>query len=272
MVLEMQKYFKYFQKNLFNPGRLNYLILYVTSQCNSSCRTCFLHESLNADNDLSLAEYQRISEKLGNFSVLLLSGGEPFLRKDLREICALFIQRNHVDTLSIPTNGLLTDEIVKVTDALAANFPRTVVSVNPSLDGMREYHDRLRGVAGCFDRVIETIRALERIKEKHRNVQIIVNSVVQSDNIEELRRLCDYLKSFNLDYQAFEPLRGDCRDENLKLPSDRDMKDLHQMIAAARKCRARNVFEKMVVSGSLRYIQKIKEGALIGKIWPVACA
>ena len=79
----------------------------------------FFHDKLNQNNDLSLKEFEKISEKLGFFSVLLLSGGEPFLRNDLEEICRIFIRNNRVDTLLIPTNGILTDEILRVTKNLA---------------------------------------------------------------------------------------------------------------------------------------------------------
>lgn len=272
MVLESYKYFKYIKKSLFRKDRLNYLILYVTSKCNSYCKSCFFYKNLNKDTDLSLEEYIKISENLGRISILLLSGGEPFLRNDLVEICSTFIENNSVNNLLIPTNGLLTQRIVEVAKILATKFPRVIISINPSLDGMQDYHDLIRGVKNSFARAITTIRELEKVKKEYKNVQIIVNSVINQDNISELKKLIVYLSGFDLDYHAFEIMRGDWRDKNLKLAGIDEIKELHKFIIEYRKQRIKNLFEKIIVIGALRYIHKIKENFLLGRSWSFRCS
>ena len=272
MVLESCKYFKYVKKSLLKKDKLNYLILYVTSKCNSYCRTCFFHENLNKENDLSLEEFKKISEKLGIISVLLLSGGEPFLRKDLTEICEVFIENNKVDTLSIPTNGYLPKEIRAAAERLAAKFPKTIISINPSLDGMEKCHDAIRGVQGSFYQVIDTIKELEAIKKRYKNIQIIVNSVINKDNIDSLKELAGYLSQFNLDYHAFEIMRGDRRDKTLRFADLAEIKGLHKTAVENRKKRIRNIFEKITVIGSIKYLYRIKEEFLAGGKWPMVCA
>jgi MoaA/NifB/PqqE/SkfB family radical SAM enzyme len=272
MVLESCKYFKYVKKSLFKKDKLNYLILYVTSKCNSFCKTCFFHENLNKEDDLSLEEFKKISEKLGVISVLLLSGGEPFLRKDLIEICGIFIENNKVDTLSIPTNGYLPKEIRAAAERLAAKFPKTVISINPSLDGMEKCHDAIRGVQGSFNQAIDTIKKLEDIKKRYKNIQIIVNSVINKDNIDSLKELAGYLSQFNLDYHAFEIMRGDKRDNTLRFADLAEIKGLHKIAVENRKRRIRNIFEKITVIGSIKYLHRIKEEFLAGGKWPVICA
>lgn len=272
MVLESYKYFKYVKKNLFKKDKLNYLILYVTSKCNSYCRACFFHENLNKENDLSLEEFKKISEKLGTVSVLLLSGGEPFLRKDLVEICGTFIENNKVDTLSIPTNGYLSKEIGAIAEILAVKFPKTVISINPSLDGMEKCHDVIRGAQGSFYQAIETIKELEIIKKRCKNIQIVVNSVINKDNTDSLKELTDYLLQFNLDYHAFEIMRGDRRDKTLRFAGLDEIKSLHKIAVENRKRQIRNILEKIIVIGSIKYLYRIKEESLAGVKWPMICA
>ena len=252
MVLESCKYFKYVKKNLFKKDKLNYFILYVTSKCNSFCKTCFFYENLNKEDDLSLEEFKKISEKLGSISVLLLSGGEPFLRKDLTEICEVFIQNNKVDTLSIPTNGALSEEITKVAGGLAKKFPMTIISINPSLDCIPECHDAIRGVQGSFYQTIDTIRKLEDIKKRYKNIQIVVNSVINKDNVDSLKELAGYLSQFNLDYHAFEIMRGDRRDKSLRFADLTEIRGLHKIAVENRKGQIKNIFEKIVVIGSIK--------------------
>ena len=73
-------YLKY-AKGIFRPLQLEGLFLFVTSTCNSLCRTCFYWEELNQGRDLSFDQLARISRTAPHFHKLWISGGEPFLRK-----------------------------------------------------------------------------------------------------------------------------------------------------------------------------------------------
>lgn len=257
------------------------MILYVTSSCNFRCRTCFFHKSVNQGNDLSLEEFIKISQNSGKISILLIAGGEPFLRPDLVEVCSMFIERNKVDTLYIPTNGFLTDKILVATESLLKKFPQISVSVNPSVDGTKDYHEKTRDIEGSFDQVIRTIRGLSLLKKKYANFQIIVNSVIHRENFEDLKKLAVYLRGFNIDYQAFEIMRGDQRDKAL-LPADLEtVKKIHDFVLANRRWYLDNRppaggiagwLNRATVLGQLGYTQSLKERVLGGKKWPFLCA
>ena len=62
-----------------------YMILGLTYDCNSFCRTCFNWEQLrkNKEHELSLEELQKTFASMGDLLFVVMSGGEPFLR--LRE-------------------------------------------------------------------------------------------------------------------------------------------------------------------------------------------
>ena len=98
-------YFKYaLLKNLVKKPV--YLIFFVTDVCNARCRHCFNWSLNQKPNDLTLDEIENFSKQLDHIEWLALSGGEPFERKDLAEICGIFLKNNSVSQITIPTNGL----------------------------------------------------------------------------------------------------------------------------------------------------------------------
>ena len=209
-----------------------------------------------------MAEYEKIAESAGKFSILGVGGGEPFLNADLEKICSVFAEKCDIDTLFIPTNGVLTEKILAATENLLEKFPGISISINPSLDGMAEYHDRNRGMPGTFSKCEETIRRLVKLKKKYSNLEVIVNSVVTRDNIEELKKLMEHLKQFDIDFQAFELMRGDSRDKNLELPSLAEIMDMHKRILKNRRWYLAE--KKKNVKNRLLF--KIEEIAVLGDI------
>src|SRR3954464_16036290 len=79
--------------------RLGTVILFVTSRCNSFCRTCFYHEELNRPGDMTFAQIAKVSGTMPPITDLWLSGGEPTLRHDASEIIDLFVTQNGVRRL-----------------------------------------------------------------------------------------------------------------------------------------------------------------------------
>jgi MoaA/NifB/PqqE/SkfB family radical SAM enzyme len=282
MILETKRYTDYAKKLLFRRNKLNFLILYATSKCNLACGTCFFHENLNRQSDLSLEEYGKISRSIGSFSILAIGGGEPFLNEDLEKICSSFLEKSRVDTLFIPTNGTLTETILSKTENLLKKYPAVSISINPSLDGLEDYHDKNRGQSGTFSRCVETTNKLTELKKKYGNLQVIVNSVINRDNLEDLKKLMEFLKQFDIDFQAFELIRGDYRDKELGLPSLEQIAEMHRLILknrywylARKKKSLKNKLlfkiEEIAVLGALKYSQSFKERVLAGKKWPCAC-
>src|SRR5512135_1713176 len=78
----------------FERNELQSIIFFVTSACNLRCSHCFYWQNLNRQEDLRLEEIEKISLNLPSFSRLLISGGEPFLRKELPDIIRLFYKNN----------------------------------------------------------------------------------------------------------------------------------------------------------------------------------
>src|SRR3982074_3938614 len=96
--------------------RLGTGILFVTSRCNSFCRTCFYHEELNRPGDMTFAQIDKVSRAMPPITDLWLSGGEPTLRHDASEIIDLFVRNNGVRRLIIPPNGLVKARVYEIVD------------------------------------------------------------------------------------------------------------------------------------------------------------
>src|SRR4026208_1390973 len=94
--------------------RLGTVILFVTSRCNAFCQTLFYHEELNQPGDLTFAQIEKISRTMPSITDLWLSGGEPTLRRDASEIIDAFVNRNGVDRVIIPTNGLIKARVYEI--------------------------------------------------------------------------------------------------------------------------------------------------------------
>jgi molybdenum cofactor biosynthesis enzyme MoaA len=91
---------------------INYLRLAVTDRCNLRCHYCMPEEGINYMPRKELLTYEemvRLTALLSNHSVnkLRITGGEPFVRKDLIHFLQAIRQQTNIESLNITTNGTL---------------------------------------------------------------------------------------------------------------------------------------------------------------------
>lgn len=128
----------------------------INNSCNLNCKHCRVSKKNLNDNELTLKDAKELLSQLYYCGVrkLNLSGGEPFLRKDIFQI--LDFCKNFEDIV-ITTNCTLLDE-EKCKEL--SEYPNTRLSV--SLDGMEEIHDKFRGKKGTFKKVVSTFPLLNK--------------------------------------------------------------------------------------------------------------
>ena len=190
---------------------LGTLILFITSRCNSFCRTCFYHDELNRPGDMTFEQIEKMSRTMPAITDLWLSGGEPTLRHDASEIIRMFVRNNGVRRLIIPTNGLVESRVCEIADDALGRHSSLHLYLNIALDGYGETHDRIRGVPGHWEKTLDCIEALYPLKDKYaERFRLNINTVICADNYSEIEKLGEFMwQRYKLDGQYFNIVRGE---------------------------------------------------------------
>jgi MoaA/NifB/PqqE/SkfB family radical SAM enzyme len=242
-------------KSIFRPKQLESMFLFVTSRCNSLCRTCFYWDQLNKNQDLSFDQIRTLSETAPPFGKLWVSGGEPTMREDLDEIICTFYRNNRIHTLNFPTNGLLADNLDRVVGRVLKDCPNLTIDLNFSIDGLANTHDTIRGVPNNFEKSLAT---MERMKKKYAGVGRLrrnVVTVITRENYDELVDLgLEMLRRDVSTGEYFEVIRGNPLDLSLKNIKRRELKTLHDKLFAIHEAHADRLFAH--VPAALRWFPR----------------
>jgi MoaA/NifB/PqqE/SkfB family radical SAM enzyme len=180
------------------PATPAYLVYFVTAACNAKCEMCFYWqeiESAKTRKELTPEETAKIAEHLPRLIQLTLSGGEPFLRDDLFDLVRPLIEKPRPVFLSIPTNGTLTDRIVETVSRLTASFPWLRISIELSVEGVGETHDRILSRPGAFQDLLKTWSGLKAIRPRFPNLRLGVLTVFSALSQSEIFDTLKYIKS-----------------------------------------------------------------------------
>ncbi|MGZ3766898.1 MAG: GTP 3',8-cyclase MoaA [Mucilaginibacter sp.] len=190
-----------------NHGRkINYLRLAVTDRCNLRCFYCMPEEGLNW---LSRKELMTYEEMLQSCSLLVkmgiekirITGGEPFVRKDIMKLLSALSKLPGLDELTITTNGVLTAPLVPELKKIG------VRSVNLSLDTLDANRFFAITKRDEFGKVMETLEQLL----KH-DIEVKINAVVMDGkNTEDIAPLVELTKELPVSVRFIEemPFNGE---------------------------------------------------------------
>ncbi len=138
----------------FSADKKPVVVWNCTQRCNLKCVHCYAQsEDRNYGGEMNTEEAKAMIDDLAAWGapVLLFSGGEPTMRKDLLEL--MQYAKDKGMRVVISTNGTL------ITPELAQAFAKIGLSyVGISLDGGPETHDKFRGIPGSFDKAIQGVR------------------------------------------------------------------------------------------------------------------
>lgn len=279
----MQPRYLQYVRGLFRPVRLDSVFLFVTSTCNSRCRTCFYWEELNQGRDIGFEQLRMISATAPPFAKLWISGGEPFLRKELAEIIELFYNNNGVRQVNLPTNGLLPGKVETVITYLLERCPELTIDLNFSLDGLANTHDAIRGVPNNFRKTLDTMDLAEAKWKGVRRLRRNVVTVITRENYDELVALgLALMRDSDLDGHYFAVIRGNPLDAALKQLSPSDLTELHRKLMRFHEPYADKLFAhvpsparqlaRAYYLGTIRLHFDIHErNHLTNQPWPMAC-
>lgn len=190
-----------------NHGRpINYLRLAVTDRCNLRCFYCMPAEGipyLPKQALLSYEEMERLVHILAGLGIskIRITGGEPFVRKDMVYFLQRLKQIPGVQEIHITTNGVLTVPHVAQLKEMG------ITSVNLSLDTLdRERfkqitrRDELARVMDCFHQLLE------------HNIPTKINTVVmEGQNTEDIVPLTELTRQYPVSVRFIEemPFNGE---------------------------------------------------------------
>lgn len=188
-----------------NPITFTYAVTYV---CQSRCRTCniwdlYKKEPGKRKNELKLEEIEKLFKNLGHVYFFNVSGGEPFLRKDLSEIVRLAIEYLSPKLLHIPTNALMPQvierEVKKMLMFMEKIDYKVPFTVKPSMDGVGEEHNRIRGVKGNFDKLLETVERLKSLQRSFPFFHVELGTVISRENFNDIDEISKYAHSLGVE-------------------------------------------------------------------------
>ncbi|MBT6095273.1 MAG: radical SAM protein [Rhodospirillaceae bacterium] len=164
--------------------------LNLTRKCNLRCEHCYLDAGTRldgADGELTTDEVKRALDGIASLSdetMVVFTGGEPALRRDLEEMIAHATKRGLMPVLG--TNGTLLDD-ARILALKQAGLQGAGISVD-SLDPA--HHDAFRGSVGSWEKAMGAIDACRR----HR-LRFQIHFSVTEDNAHELDDMIDFAKA-----------------------------------------------------------------------------
>ncbi len=183
MLIVLLKTFIYKLQRKFGWPRIlpiNYTIS-LSYKCNSRCKTCGIY--YKKSKELSLEEYKRFFKQVGKSPYwITLSGGEPFLRKELFEIIKIIYDISKPAIINIPTNGLLHEKIAPLTKQICQYCKKTQININLSIDEIGKQDDIIRGVNGAYNKALLTFQGLKEVKNTCKNLNVGIHTVISRFN------------------------------------------------------------------------------------------
>jgi len=182
------------------------IFLDINLECNLHCIQCDLHRSKNPQEELTLEERKQLIDEISVLypgSNLVLSGSEPFMRREhLYELACLARDNGLYTTIS--TNGtLISDDDIR-------KLPKSGINdIVVSLDShVASVHDGIRGVRGCFNQAVQSIRKLvEARNDSKTDFHVLTSTILGAHNLSHIHELVAYLELLDVDTSMFQPIQ-----------------------------------------------------------------
>ena len=178
----------------FSEDKRPVVVWNVTRRCNLKCVHCYAHATAQSQSDeLTTQQGLELIEDLAAFGVpvILFSGGEPLVRKDLPELADFAVKRGMRAVIS--TNGtLITARMARTLKDIGLSY------VGISLDGMEAINDEFRGVKGAFKSALNGIRNCQSV-----GIKVGLRFTVNKSNVDEIPHIFDLLEEMDIPRVCF---------------------------------------------------------------------
>lgn len=143
----------------------------VTYRCNARCNMCNRYKKPSKPEEEITLE---TIKKLPPMYFTNITGGEPFIRTDLKDIVRELYKKS--DRIVISTNGFFTDRIVD----LCKEFPN--IGIRISIEGLEQTNNKIRGLDDGYQKGYGTLKKLRQMGMK----DVGFGMTVQDANCKDL--------------------------------------------------------------------------------------
>ena len=184
-----------------------YFQWHITDICNFRCRHCY-QDKFTPESELDIEGLKEVSDRIIEVArkqekkiIVNITGGEPFLKKEIFELLSYLDCQKEIFHLAIITNGSLINRgIIR-----RLKIIKKLRQIKISLDGAdATSNDSLRG-KGSFDKAMQAIGLLKEDSA----LEIIIMLTVMKSNLNQVRgvfNLCQKLELDGLIIERFFPL------------------------------------------------------------------
>lgn len=191
-------FYKITEKSKTGKAILN-AMLELTVRCNFRCVHCY-NKGLNR-NELTLNGWKSIISRLEQAECIeaTLTGGEPLLRKDFKDIYLELKRKGFL--VNLFTNGILLDD---EQIALFKDYPPAFIDI--SLYGSSaKIYEKITGQKDAFRKVV---RNLEKLKKS--GLKFELKSMILKENQEDIENIAELARSFGVKFRL-DPIIDPCR-------------------------------------------------------------
>ena len=157
----------------------------VTYRCNAKCTMCNRYKvPSKPEEEISIDTIK----KLPQMYFTNITGGEPFIREDLKDIVRELYKKS--DRIVISTNGFFTDRIVD----LCKEFPQ--IGIRISIEGLENTNNEIRGLDDGYQKGYSTLKKLKEMGMQ----DVGFGMTVQDKNAPDLCALYDISDELSMEF------------------------------------------------------------------------
>lgn len=209
------------------------IIYHVTGKCNASCPYCHCSNTItgNTYDELSIDEIDKISMNMKKTKLMIITGGEPFLREDIYKILKLFAEKSGISNFVITTNGILSGKIIKTVEKVINDLKINLI-ISFSFDGPGEHHDEIKGLDKAYENMLKSFYAVKN--SGSRRIKAAISVMYTRKNQEYIKwSLKEILEKMNPYSLSITFPRGNIPQESEK--EELDMQQYESLCRTVRK-------------------------------------
>lgn len=194
-------------KNNRRTAHLEAISLEITHRCICRCCMCNIWKIPQDVPDLPLSVWTKLlsSPELFGLRELDITGGEPFMRDDLRDLLKWVCRSKpeffpQLKTVAITTNGILTDRTLDVIAEIAGPFRDQGIDLvfACGMDAVGELHDEIRNLKGAWKKLSATITGLKKLRDQYPNLILGIKTTIVPANVHDLFQIASFAKEHGL--------------------------------------------------------------------------